>query len=51
MPVEMMQLAKFLNGVFVMAWHFIGLFVNIATEALHENQQSLYFLLCGISCI
>lgn len=40
MPVEMTQLAKFLNGVFVMAWHFIGLLVNIATEALHEKISS-----------
>lgn len=37
MPVEVTQLAKFLNGAFVMAWHFIGLLVNTVTEALHEK--------------
>lgn len=37
MPVEMTQLAKFLNGAFVVAWHFIGFLVNTATEALHEK--------------
>ena len=37
MPVEVTQLAKFLNGAFVVAWHCIGLLVNTATEALHEK--------------
>lgn len=41
MPVEVTQLAKFLNGAFVMAWHFIGLLVNTATEALHEKSAVL----------
>lgn len=40
MPVEVTQLAKFLNGTFVIPWHFIGLLVNIATEALHEKDSS-----------
>jgi hypothetical protein len=45
MLVEVMQLAEFVNGAFVVAWHFIGFLVNTATEALHEKtQQSLYFL-------
>lgn len=53
MPVEVTQLAKFLNGAFVMAWHFIGLLVNTATEALHEKISSpcTLYVLCGISCI
>lgn len=40
MPVEVTQLAKFLNGTFIIPWHFIGLLVNIATEALHEKDSS-----------
>lgn len=48
MPVEVTQLAKFLNGAFVMAWHFIGLLVNTATEALHEKASSPYIFLCNL---
>lgn len=48
MPVEVMQLAKFLNGAFVMAWHFIGLLVNTATEALHKKASSPYIFLCTL---
>ena len=54
MPVEVTQLAKFLNRAFVMAWHFIGLLVvNTATKALHEKTSSpcTFYVLCGISCI
>lgn len=52
MPVEVTQLAKFLNGAFVMAWHFIGFLVNTATEALHEKASGpcTFYVLCGISC-
>lgn len=41
MPVEVTQLVKFLNGAFVMAWHFIGLLVNTATEVFHEKTAVL----------
>lgn len=51
MPVEVTQLAKFLNGAFVMAWHFIGLLVSTVTEALHEKTSSpcTFYVLCGVS--
>ena len=53
MPVEVTQLAEFLNGAFVMVWHRVGLLVNTATGALHEKTSSActFYVLCGISCI
>lgn len=52
MPVEVTQLAKFLNGAFVIAWHFTGL-VNTVTEALHENTRNpcTFHVLCGVCCV
>lgn len=51
MPVEVTQLAKFLNGAFVMAWRFIGFLVNPAAEASHEKASGpcTCCVLCGIS--
>lgn len=45
MPVEVMQLAEFLNEAFVVAWHFIGFLVNTTTEALHEKTAVLVLLM------
>lgn len=52
MLVEVTQLAKFLNGAFVRAWHFVGFLVNTATEALHEKTSGtvlfMYFVALAV---
>lgn len=50
-PVEVMQLAKFLNGAFVVAWHLIGFLVNTVAQALHEKPIActfMYFVVLAI---
>lgn len=44
MLVEMTQLAKFLNGVFVMAWHLlVSLLTLLLKLCMKKNQQSCAF--------
>lgn len=51
--MEVTQLAKFLSGALVMAWHFIGLLVNTAPEALHEKASGPcpFYVLRDVACI